>query len=1348
MNMKSFPSIVIVLILIMSIFSPIASAYAVQINFVAPTADNASVVSENHTLINVTVDSSLGPDNTTAFVDWNSSLLGWWRFDGENGTFVEDHSTYQRNGTMYNMNSGLDNGNSGWTTEGKFGNAIMFDGLSARVEVPDNSAYDIPIQSDGKITMEAWVYPVNLTYESGILSKRSNYRMIIRSGGELKFQSFGWTSGGISSKVKVNEWSHIAITYDGETDQLKFYLNGNNVKTVNSYLPNGGTNSNNLLIGRGHDLTMPTFNGTIDEVRLWKRILNPEEIKASYNAGQYRLETDITDIEDGTYTYIAHAQDIGGNVNHTETRTITIDTTSPVSPFILFDTASDDTKSNETINISGTVNALIESNITIDHNGNMSSVPVENGSFTATLDLDEVNIITASGTEINGRVHSATLLLDGDILLADAEIAMGFDPLDPDSDSTLTPENESGNGIPDGLETLNGGQLPSFAKYRIGADPLKEDTDDDNLTDYFELMQLGLITDIGSDDTDGDGIPDADEDLDEDGLTNIEEQALGTDPLKPDTDGDTLDDGFEVNSFSSNPLLIDSDEDGLEDDSEFRLGTNPNNPDTYGSGTPDGLRTFTSNASDSTSGTSLFINGVGDLAQNVSITQENSSYYTNISSMVSPLVDISLNESFNYVDISMEYDPTKVTNASNLSLCYFNETYGLYVPVSSTIDAVNNSVSANVSHLSTWAVFDAPALMDLYKRVNEFNHEAHYSTLPSIPTPGDKLIVPYNSTVFLKFLSSSAYYNNEFGLWSPTRISLGYGHSTATGTEFNLGNFTRGTELIFYITNPYGNRFFTGPASRNPDGVTHAYIVPASNDTWTVYWEDMYNGGDKSYRDVIYNVTFVNSMADSDEDGIPGYVETHGIMDNLGHVYYTDPENPDTDGDGLTDGEETGVLKTEANSYITYSYSIISDPISIDSDNDGIDDPDEAEFSTGMMDWDSDNDNLADGFELGIGTEPLIKDTDFDGYSDYEEYLDSDHDPLVYEKRYSHYEVTKEIVLGAVLGEFGYEEHDSVYYLTGHLISGLVVVGDVRDFLASVSHGDEIGAVLNLAGLVPVYGDAGKVVSKFAEFGAKHADEAGIVVIKIIDYVPSLSLKADVLKAMSSSDYYGLVAKGFDDNSIIKLSEQGIDFVKFNRALDATNAFADYPGLNTFLKSQIDNTGAIMKDRCTFNAKKASAAQKAGKSTYVNGYINNLKGAYTEDLLAKYIGENPNALVKLSKVNKGGIDYADISGTTLKIGEAKAVQSLSLSKLKNYIKPNTATGDLEFNLNYAQKEIGDAYLKNPSIQKEFVLYVNSPTSGTIKQALNLPESVPYNYLDDNGQKIIENVKITVISVSE
>lgn len=297
------------------------------INFVAPTTDNASVIFENYSLVNVSISALDSQDNITGFIDWNNSLVGWWRLEGNSGTIVEDYSTYQRNGTKYYMSSGINNGTSGWTTEGKFSNAMMFDGLDDRIEVLDNSVYDIPIQNSGKITMEAWVYPLNLTYESGILSKRSNYRMILRSGGELKFQTFGWTGGGTSSKVKVNEWSHIAITYDGEIDQLKFYLNGNNVRTVNSYLPNGGTNSNNLLIGRGHDLAMPTFNGTIDEVRLFNRALTPEEIKASYNAGLYRLEANITGLEDGTYAYKAYAQDVAGNVNQTETRIITIDTT-------------------------------------------------------------------------------------------------------------------------------------------------------------------------------------------------------------------------------------------------------------------------------------------------------------------------------------------------------------------------------------------------------------------------------------------------------------------------------------------------------------------------------------------------------------------------------------------------------------------------------------------------------------------------------------------------------------------------------------------------------------------------------------------------------------------------------------------------------------------------------------------------------------------------------------------------------------------------------------------------------------------------------------------------------------
>jgi hypothetical protein len=65
------------------------------------------------------------------------------------------------------------------------------------------------------------------------------------------------------------------------------------------------------------------------------------------------------------------------------------------------------------------------------------------------------------------------------------------------------------------------------------------------------------------------------DDPDGDGLTTDQEVALGTDPLKADTDGDGLNDGDEVNMYHTNPLLADSDTDGQADGLEIMAGTNP-----------------------------------------------------------------------------------------------------------------------------------------------------------------------------------------------------------------------------------------------------------------------------------------------------------------------------------------------------------------------------------------------------------------------------------------------------------------------------------------------------------------------------------------------------------------------------------------------------------------------------------------------------------------------------------------------------------------------------------------------------------------------------------------------------
>jgi hypothetical protein len=69
------------------------------------------------------------------------------------------------------------------------------------------------------------------------------------------------------------------------------------------------------------------------------------------------------------------------------------------------------------------------------------------------------------------------------------------------------------------------------------------------------------------------------DDPDMDGLTTDQELALGTDPLNPDTDGDGIADGYEVNTLRTNPLLRDSDNDGFPDRSELLAGTSPTNPD-------------------------------------------------------------------------------------------------------------------------------------------------------------------------------------------------------------------------------------------------------------------------------------------------------------------------------------------------------------------------------------------------------------------------------------------------------------------------------------------------------------------------------------------------------------------------------------------------------------------------------------------------------------------------------------------------------------------------------------------------------------------------------------------------
>lgn len=103
-------------------------------------------------------------------------------------------------------------------------------------------------------------------------------------------------------------------------------------------------------------------------------------------------------------------------------------------------------------------------------------------------------------------------------------------------------------------------------------------------------------------DTDGDGIGNnLDLDDDNDGLPDEREQALGTDSLDPDSDGDRAGDGvdvfpldakewrdFDSDGVGDNADLDDDNDDLLDDDEVFIFGSNPLSSDTDGDDMPDG----------------------------------------------------------------------------------------------------------------------------------------------------------------------------------------------------------------------------------------------------------------------------------------------------------------------------------------------------------------------------------------------------------------------------------------------------------------------------------------------------------------------------------------------------------------------------------------------------------------------------------------------------------------------------------------------------------------------------------------------------------------------------------------
>lgn len=154
----------------------------------------------------------------------------------------------------------------------------QFKGASTNtnITVPNNSLLNL----SNALSVSVWVNPSSYPTSDlrTILSKDTNYEFHLNTNGQV----FWWWGNGSftgTTPLPLNTWSHIAITYQSGTQ--KIYVNGieDASATYTGTLPQ---NTNPLYIGVDYNYPSRTFEGMIDEVKVFDRALNATEVATIY----------------------------------------------------------------------------------------------------------------------------------------------------------------------------------------------------------------------------------------------------------------------------------------------------------------------------------------------------------------------------------------------------------------------------------------------------------------------------------------------------------------------------------------------------------------------------------------------------------------------------------------------------------------------------------------------------------------------------------------------------------------------------------------------------------------------------------------------------------------------------------------------------------------------------------------------------------------------------------------------------------------------------------------------------------------------------------------------------------
>ena len=193
-----------------------------------------------------------------------------FKFEEGSGITATDSSENNNDG---NINGAV------YTTDSKRGNyALKFDGVDDYVEVINSPSLNV-----NYLTASIWFKPYSFRNDNGLVAKGDNsnrqyWLWIYENNLSLEIDEGGYYN--YIYPLQTDTWYYLSITYDGFN--IITYINGVEVNRIPQSTGEILIDDDSFLIGK-----LPgyiSFNGSIDEMRIYNRALNSTEILALYQS--------------------------------------------------------------------------------------------------------------------------------------------------------------------------------------------------------------------------------------------------------------------------------------------------------------------------------------------------------------------------------------------------------------------------------------------------------------------------------------------------------------------------------------------------------------------------------------------------------------------------------------------------------------------------------------------------------------------------------------------------------------------------------------------------------------------------------------------------------------------------------------------------------------------------------------------------------------------------------------------------------------------------------------------------------------------------------------------------------